>query len=224
MTRTCIPGASKTKARAAKMRSFAVPEEFHENLTHENSKDKGLRRANIFFALVSADHAWLLLDFARLVQYHVISRDEPFRAEEFLPTSSVSTLISGVFVLLSHPRVSQTWPSVWSAFPTGPDWIHELEDAKLALDAWRAEVCGNDSRDRDCCIIDVMGDADTAPFNSFGRHTIIDFLHHVHLDACAPASWICDSDSRYEHFKEQIPVYMGQLPHGILHSPVLWVC
>jgi hypothetical protein len=86
ITHKCVPGPNKDRNKAAKMRSFPIPERFIE----EHSKDKINRVCNIFLALISDTNVWVLIDFARLVRLHIVSRDRPWIAEEFVPASPVS--------------------------------------------------------------------------------------------------------------------------------------
>lgn len=83
-----IPGTNADSQKSALIRSFIFPEE----LIVPGSSAKRPRRINIFAAFLSDDWAWVLSDFARLVRMHVISRDRPWEASDFLPTSPVSLL------------------------------------------------------------------------------------------------------------------------------------
>lgn len=83
-----IPGTNPDPKKAALIRSFIIPEE----LIVPDSSPKRPRRINVFAAFLSDSWAWVLSDFVRLVRMHVISRDRPWEASDFFPSSSVSLL------------------------------------------------------------------------------------------------------------------------------------
>lgn len=83
-----IPGTNPNPQKAALIRSFVIPEE----LIVPDSSPKRPRRINVFAAFLSDSWAWVLSDFVRLVRMHVISRDKPWEASDFDPSSPVSLL------------------------------------------------------------------------------------------------------------------------------------
>ena len=73
-SRDC-PGPSPQPAKAAKMRSWFLPQRFNE----EGSRDAAQARKISFpLALVTEDCAFLFVDFPRLLTVHVISLDRPW--------------------------------------------------------------------------------------------------------------------------------------------------
>lgn len=82
-----IPGTNADLNKSELLRSFVFPEEYIE----PGSSARRPRRINIFAAFVSDEWVWALMDFSRLVQMHVISRDRPWEASDFLVSSPVSS-------------------------------------------------------------------------------------------------------------------------------------
>lgn len=82
-----VPGSNKTKSKAQKMRSFAIPERYKAS---KSSKPAELRRLNIFLAIPCSDGmVWLFVDHVRLIRFHVISRGVPWTSEDLQPHSEV---------------------------------------------------------------------------------------------------------------------------------------
>lgn len=65
--------------------SFLIPDRFHEG-----SSSPSKRTVNILLAWVSDDWVWVLVDFARLARFYIISRDIPWSSADIQPNSDVS--------------------------------------------------------------------------------------------------------------------------------------
>jgi hypothetical protein len=85
----CIPGPNSDRRKAELLRTFTIPNEFSE----DNSSPSN-RTVNIFAAWISKDYVWVLVDFARLVRLHVISRDQVWTKADLDPASFVSKKLS----------------------------------------------------------------------------------------------------------------------------------
>jgi hypothetical protein len=203
ITSTCIPGPNKNKSKASQMRSFPIPDKFIE----QNSNNKELRSCNIFLSLCSDTNAWALVDFARLLRIHIVSRDRVWSQVDFTVGSPVSTYEKSSFPPTQFP-ISQTWHLLWQAFPCGPDWIMERPAAEEELDKWRMKVLQYGA-DADRAVIDTMCDALALCFSGFGRHTANDFLYSQALFPGTPARVICEDAGLYERFKRGIGEYMA---------------
>ena len=92
-----VPGPNKSKSKAARLRSFKVPARFYEALSSETDN----RTVNIFAALVLDDWVWAVVDFARLVQMHVVSIGRHFVEEDLQPGSAVSRFLKSNFDIYS---------------------------------------------------------------------------------------------------------------------------
>jgi hypothetical protein len=73
ITSSCCPGPNSDKAKAARLRSFLLPEKFKEPGSQEGS-----RTINIFAAIVMKEKAIIITGFSRMVRIHVISRTQNF--------------------------------------------------------------------------------------------------------------------------------------------------
>lgn len=80
-----VPGSNATKGD--RQHSFLVPRRFHE---HWSSHPEKTRTVNIFLAWVSQFWVWALVDFSRLVRFHVVSRDLPWKVTDLMPGSQVT--------------------------------------------------------------------------------------------------------------------------------------
>lgn len=101
----------------------------------------------------------------------------------------------------------QSWPILWEAFATGPDWNIETTVALQMTDDWRQRVLAA-TRVSTKPILDILCAADEQCFFAFGRHTANNFLHTVGIFPGAPAIFICCSNTRYTLFKLGIVSYM----------------
>ena len=95
-----IPGTNKSKQKANKMRSFAVPDQYKED---KSTNADNLRRLNIFLAVVGSDGmVWLFVDHVRLIRFHVVSRGSPWTAQDLEPQSPVSPLSCNNMLPISY--------------------------------------------------------------------------------------------------------------------------
>lgn len=85
---SCRPGPNKDAAKADLLQSFQIPARFTED--YSSSSD---RLVNIFAAWVSDEYVWALVDFARIVRFHVMSRDAIWQKSELTPNSKVCDYI-----------------------------------------------------------------------------------------------------------------------------------
>jgi hypothetical protein len=85
ITANDIPGPNSNGSKANKLRSFIVPDRFRV----AGSSPKEKRTVNIMAAFVCEDYVWAIVDFARLVRIHVISRSELWTAQDFFVSSLV---------------------------------------------------------------------------------------------------------------------------------------
>ena len=91
------PGPNKDRKKANQMRTFAVPAQFVE----ESSSPNTARTLTIFLAIISEDYVWALVDFARLVRIHIISRTQMWTADDLQPLSAVRhKFLFAIFVLI----------------------------------------------------------------------------------------------------------------------------
>ncbi|KAF7967022.1 hypothetical protein HWV62_36223 [Athelia sp. TMB] len=177
-----VPGSNKKKSHL--QHSFVVPSRFHESTSSSATQ----RTVNIFIAWVSEDWVWALVDFSRLVRFYIISRNIEWTAGDLKPDSLV-------------------WPSLWTAFASGPDWHFETSDAIKHVKDWRKRTLAK-SRISYKPIIKILCDADEPGFFAFGRHTANDFLHSTGIFPGAPAIFVCTSDARFKKFLCAIVQYM----------------
>ncbi|EMD39381.1 hypothetical protein CERSUDRAFT_47298, partial [Gelatoporia subvermispora B] len=182
LTAKDCPGPSKDKTRAAKMRSFRVPERFYV----PGSVDGGDRRINIFAAIVCDDCAFIALDFSRMIHMHVISLDRFWTADDLQPGSSL-------------------WPELWDV-SHGPDWIDEHEAALASLEEWRLQMLKQDTQRP---IVQQLCSAQFV-FNGFGMHLANDFLFSLAFWPGTPASVICANDELFNTLKNAIQPFMTQ--------------
>lgn len=79
-----VPGPNSTTEKANNLRSFAIPERFKSPCS-----SGAVRTINILFAFVSDIWVWTIVDFTRLAQGHVISRDKFWNSQDFDTSSKV---------------------------------------------------------------------------------------------------------------------------------------
>jgi hypothetical protein len=84
-----VPGQNADPDKAEVIRSFVIPE--HHVVPGSSSVRP--RYINIFAAFLSDTKAWIICDFSRLVRLHIFSRDKPWQASDFQPTSRVSVVL-----------------------------------------------------------------------------------------------------------------------------------
>jgi hypothetical protein len=85
----CVPGPNSDRKKADLLRTFKIPDDLIEE--HSSSSN---RTVNVFAAWISEEYVWILVDFARLVRFHIISRAKPWSKDDLKPTSPVSILHS----------------------------------------------------------------------------------------------------------------------------------
>ena len=95
LTAEHIPGANKSKAKAAKLRSFLISSRFITPGSQKLSKDRVL---NIFMALVCSEIVFPMVDFARLGTIHVISLSRHWKEQDVQLGSEVSLHMFNVIV------------------------------------------------------------------------------------------------------------------------------
>lgn len=83
-----VPGTNNDPAKAEELWDFVLLDRFTEMYSKEEKKD-GICHIQIHAAIVSEKYAWCIIDFSRLVHFHVISRDMIWREEDLLPTNSI---------------------------------------------------------------------------------------------------------------------------------------
>ncbi|KAJ7664642.1 hypothetical protein DFH06DRAFT_1128044 [Mycena polygramma] len=182
----CIPGANADPEKASKMRSFDLPEEF---------RDPGARELEdttivVLAAIVTPKQAIVISDFNRLTRLHVVSSSCKFSSEDLQPKSKV-------------------WKErLWKAFPGGPDWVFERDEALEFLDQWREDVLVAGKR-RKKCIADVLTDAH-GPGGGIGKHLANDLLYEVAIHPDTPSFYLCSDDKLFGRLRAHLPVFMAR--------------
>lgn len=92
-----ISGSNKNADKAANLRSFLIPERFKTNCS-----SSAMRTINILFAFVSDIWVWAIVDFVRLAQGHVISRDIFWDVHDFDTSSQVSVTVCDTYLLINE--------------------------------------------------------------------------------------------------------------------------
>ena len=113
----CIPGPNSDLCKAKLLQMFMIPDEIIED-----SNSPSNHTVNIFAAWISKDCVWVLVDFAHLVQLHVI---KIWTTANLNPTSSVSKKYLVFSMHLTNILFSQFWLQLWTVFAFGPDWTQE---------------------------------------------------------------------------------------------------
>ncbi|KAF8054098.1 hypothetical protein FPV67DRAFT_1695098 [Lyophyllum atratum] len=181
------PGPNKDRSKSEKLRQFEMPPHFIEPGTSPNTK----RYVRMFLAFVSDHSAWVLMDFARLVRFHVWSRTVPFAPHEFKPEA-------------------KPWIQMWKPYESGPDWESERELCLGNLDRWRGAVLSDD-KFASKPILQSIEQNDYHAFNGLGRHLTNDFLHEAGgVFPGAPIIFICESQTTFDSFKAILITYMTQ--------------
>lgn len=88
-----VPGSNTNKSKAAKLRTFVLPQRFTEPGTHKDTK----RTINIMAAIVGSNSVWALVDFSRLAQFQVVSRTRHFDDSDLQPSSKVLEPSTSIF-------------------------------------------------------------------------------------------------------------------------------
>ncbi|KAH9934595.1 hypothetical protein B0H21DRAFT_699318 [Amylocystis lapponica] len=178
LTAEDCPGPNTNKSKANNMRRFVIPPQYQE----EGSRDKA-RDIGVFAAIVCEDTAIMVVDFARLVQLHIISLDRHWVGGDL-------------------QRDSMLWATLWG-LGRGYDWIDETEDALTALDGWRTTVLADSDQEP---LVHALCENQQI-FNGFGKHTAHDLLHLVAVWPGIPSAVLCHDDSLYFCLKKELVVY-----------------
>ncbi|KII82931.1 hypothetical protein PLICRDRAFT_120079, partial [Plicaturopsis crispa FD-325 SS-3] len=193
--------STNTDSEKAKiLRSFRIPDRF----TIAGSADLGDRKINIFAVFVSIASAWVWVvsDFNRIVQMHVISRDKPFEANDLKPGSD-------------------EWPRLWYHFKGSFDWIMERPFSRGCAPDMAANIELPSAIQRTppppeplapntSIIVDMCGNTGGA-FSGLGRHTANDLLYLLAIFPGMPYHVICSSNTLFATLKSGIAEYMDQL-------------
>ncbi|KAG6836640.1 hypothetical protein H0H93_005577 [Arthromyces matolae] len=124
LVREDVPGPNEDPEKSQLLRSFVMPRRFIEPSSRHSDQPRFI---NIFAAFISAEKAFMIVDFSRLVRLHVISRDRPWTPSDMEPSSS-------------------EWFSLWERFKGGPDWVLERDLAEEHLLSWRKDVISEHQR------------------------------------------------------------------------------
>ncbi|KAI0701158.1 hypothetical protein C8T65DRAFT_728611 [Cerioporus squamosus] len=188
LTEHCRPGPNKNKAKAKRLRSFALPSRFVVPGSPA-AVDFSDRYINIFAAVVCQDCAILVTDFARLVRLHVLSRSQLWMDGD---------LTVG----------SQFWSMLWDE-DHGPDWANETGEAMERVAAWRSEVVAHPNARAAQLPIIVSLYAVQTVFNGLGKHTANDLLHLVGLWPGMPTIQLCADKPEFDRFLDVLVRYMA---------------
>lgn len=86
LTRCDVPGPNPDGKYAENMRSFVLPLKY--NAPH--SRCPGTHRTiNIFFALITEQSAWIVIDSCRMVSFRIVTRSLAFKHGDLEPGSLV---------------------------------------------------------------------------------------------------------------------------------------
>ncbi|KAK7050766.1 hypothetical protein R3P38DRAFT_2687100 [Favolaschia claudopus] len=181
----CVPGNNPNPAKADRLRSFLIPKKYIDPGARE---DNSLYKVNILAAVVMEEDAFIVVDFARITQVHVVSGSRFWTEEDMSPGS-------------------ETWENrLWSRFKGGPDWVLEPGEALADLDQWRQEVLKEGT---DTPIIDVLLKPD-GPGGGVGQHLANDLLFCCALHPDTPADILCEDDDLYGSLRENFPTFMAK--------------
>ncbi|GLB34621.1 hypothetical protein LshimejAT787_0201860 [Lyophyllum shimeji] len=179
------PGPNADAGKARRLRSFTIPDRMVEAGTSTRSD----RYVNMFAAFVMKTQVIVVVDFSRLVRLDIRSQTEIYHP--------------------SHISIkSPLWRELWKAFPDGPDFIREPEEALQALKAWRLSV-QNRRPGWQHRMVDVLALNSNRAFGGFGRHLANDFLYLLGEYPSTPAYVFCDSDLLFDRLCQAIPQYMS---------------
>lgn len=99
LTSESVPGPSPQASRSANTHPFKIPLKYND-LSSRNADQH--RLLNVFLAIVCNDVAWLIIDFARLMQFTVCSLDHQWTQEDLQPVSTVCLTRSSNHYPLAH--------------------------------------------------------------------------------------------------------------------------
>ncbi|KAK6971440.1 hypothetical protein R3P38DRAFT_3142740 [Favolaschia claudopus] len=180
-----VPGNNPNAAKAERLRSFLIPRKYVDPGARE---DNSLYKINILAAVVMEEDAFIVCDFARITQIHVISNSRFWTEEDMSPGS-------------------EAWKNrLWTRYAGGPDWILEKDDALAVLDGWRQKVL---RKGTETPIIDVLLQAG-GPGGGIGQHLANDLLFGAAIHPDTPADVLCEDDELYDSFREYVPNFMSK--------------
>ncbi|KAK6980542.1 hypothetical protein R3P38DRAFT_3118132 [Favolaschia claudopus] len=116
VTSVCVPGNNPNKSKAARLRSFLVPERFVEPGARLKDEDF---KVNILAAVVMETHAIVI---------HVVSSARKFEKADLRPGSEMWR------------------DRLWAKWGGAPDWVYETDAALASLDEWHASVLSSEQR------------------------------------------------------------------------------
>ncbi|KAK6972010.1 hypothetical protein R3P38DRAFT_2585545, partial [Favolaschia claudopus] len=123
VTSVCVPGNNPNKSKAARLRSFLVPERFVEPGARLKDEDF---KVNILAAVVMETHAIVVIDYSRIAQIHVVSSARKFEKADLRPGSEVcvSFICASVWMTFS---LSEMWRDrLWAKWGGAPDWVYPI--------------------------------------------------------------------------------------------------
>ncbi|KAL0567461.1 hypothetical protein V5O48_014533 [Marasmius crinis-equi] len=181
-------GQNSEPAKAELLRDFHIPDRFIVPHSQAVLKKMDHRPIRIFAAVVTPLFVWAVVDFSRLVRFHVTSIGRHWVASDLEPGSEL-------------------WGVIWKPYNVGPDWRSEQSVVRPALDEWRNRILRSRSRQT---ITDAMAN-DSYAFSPFGRHLIADALHEQGIFPGMPAKLVCADDSQYTRFVDGLMNYINDL-------------
>ncbi|KAI0318305.1 hypothetical protein OF83DRAFT_1242401 [Amylostereum chailletii] len=181
----CAPGPNKDTVKASRLRRFVAQDRFIDPATSPTQK----RGLTITMALVCDDCVWVVMDFSRLIRFHVTSRSHMWTQDDFKVDS-------------------ETWPKIWQYYGEGPDWNIERPLCMAALDAWRARILAKPTQGKAAIVNELSNNNNV--FNGFGRHLANDFCFELAIFPGMPANELCHDDSLFGDLCACIGPYMDQ--------------
>ncbi|KAF7374250.1 hypothetical protein MSAN_00307900 [Mycena sanguinolenta] len=185
MVAHCVKGNASDPARAEKMRSFLLPNKFIEPGARKSKKD---RKITILAAILMDEDVFIITDFCRMTQLHVVSSSRIISKRDLEPGSEFWTT------------------RLWAHFRASPDWISETEAALAVLVGWREQVLSKDIR---VPIIEALLDVD-GPGSGMGQHLVNDFLFSIAFHPDTPSLVICKNDDLFTLLRTSLVSFMSQ--------------
>ncbi|KAK7054100.1 hypothetical protein R3P38DRAFT_2854659 [Favolaschia claudopus] len=183
MVAVSVPGNNPNKAKAQRLRSFVMPDRFVEAGARKKNK---LYKVNILAAIVMEKHAFIVTDFSRMTQLHVVS--------------------SAVLLQWNDlRRGTGLGDRLWRRFRGGPDWVIELDEALRVLDNWRASVLEEED---DTAILDALLDVE-GPGGGLGQHLANDLLYGLAMHPDTPSFEVCASHEAFHELRDYLPKFMA---------------
>ncbi|KAK7013556.1 hypothetical protein R3P38DRAFT_3005255 [Favolaschia claudopus] len=183
VTSVCVPGNNPNKSKAARLRSFLVPERFVEPGARLKDEDF---KVNILAAVVMETHAIVVIDYSRIAQIHVVSSARKFEKADLRPGSEM-------------------WRDrLWAKWGGAPDWVYETDAALASLDEWHASVLSSEQRTP---ILDVLNTSDSFA-SGLGQHMASDLLFELAVHPDMPSFDLCADAALYARFRNHLPNFM----------------